>query len=116
MEYKPVNIQDELRKEIFSDPESLAIYEATKIQIDLAMSLKKARVKEKMTQQQVARKCGTQKENISRIESIEHGLKHFPSLLTISKYAAAIGYEIKINLIPIPKTLINKSRRRRARK
>lgn len=54
MTYKPVKRDNELRNEVLADPEARAIYEATKLQIDLVMKLKKARIKRKMTQEDVA--------------------------------------------------------------
>ena len=101
MPYKPVNAQDRLRKEVLDDPESRAIYEATKLQIELSMALKKARKKRNMTQDEVAELMHTHKPAISRLESGDTDIKHFPSLLTIAKFASAVGYELKLGLVPI---------------
>lgn len=101
MPYKPLPLHDELRNEVLSDPEARAIYEATKLQIDLAIQLKKARIKQKMTQSNVAKIMRTRKPAISRLEATKEDIKNFPSLLTLVKFTSAIGYEIKINLRPI---------------
>lgn len=101
MTYKPVRRDTKSRNEILADPETRAIYEATKLQIDLSMKLKKARMKRKMTQNDVAEIMHTKKPAISRLEVCGDNIKNFPSLLTIIKFASAIGYELKIGLTPI---------------
>ena len=104
MTYKPVKHDNKLRNEVLADPEARAIYEATKLQIDLAMKLKKARIKRKMTQDDVAEIMHTKKPAISRLEACSDDVKNFPSLLTIIKFASAIGYELKLGLVPIKNT------------
>lgn len=101
MTYKPVSRDDKFRNEILANPETRAIYEATKLQIDLAMKLKNARIKRKMTQDDVAEIMHTKKPAISRLESSHEDIKNFPSLLTVIKFASAIGYELKLGLVPI---------------
>lgn len=110
MTYKPVPWDNVFRKEVLSDPEAHAIYEATKLQIELSMQLKEARKKRHMTQDDVAEIMHTHKPVISRLESGEDDVKHFPSLLTIAKFAAAVGYEIKVALIPMKKVRLKKRR------
>jgi DNA-binding XRE family transcriptional regulator len=104
MTYKPVRRNNELRNEVLSNLEARAIYEATKLQIDLSMKLKKARIKSNMTQSDVADIMHTKKPAISRIESVGESVSHFLSLLTLVKYASAIGYELNFGLTPIHKT------------
>jgi predicted XRE-type DNA-binding protein len=101
MTYKPVNRDNKARNEILSDPETRALYEATKLQIDLSMQLKKARKNKNMTQEDVAKIMHTQKPAISRLEGCDDDIKNFPSLLTLVKFTSAIGYELKIGLFPI---------------
>lgn len=45
MKYKPVKRSNKSVKAIMADPKSRAIYEATKLQIDLTVQLKKAKIK-----------------------------------------------------------------------
>lgn len=101
MTYNPVLHDNELLDELLSDPDALAIYEATKLQIDLALQLKTARTKQNMTQEEVASILHTQKPAISRLETCHENIKSFPSLLTLVKFASAIGHELKIALVPI---------------
>lgn len=112
MTYKPVKYDNKLRNAILADPETRAIYEATKLQIDLSMKLKNARIKRKMTQDDVAEIMHTKKPAISRLEACNEDVKNFPSLLTLIKFASAIGYELKIDLAPIKqgKSLKNEAR------
>lgn len=101
MTYKPVSRHKQLRKKILTDPETRAVYEATKLQIELSIALKKARKKRKMTQEDVAKIMHTKKPVISRLESCDGDVSHFPSLLTLAKFASALGYELKLGLSPI---------------
>lgn len=101
MTYKPVLRNNKLRKEILADPEARAIYEATKLQIELSIKLKKARLGRKLTQDDVAHIMHTKKPAISRLEAVHDNVKSFPSLLTLIKFASAMGYELKVNLMPI---------------
>lgn len=101
MTYKPVNRDDKIRNEVLADPETRALYEATKLQIDLSMQLKKARKNKNMTQDDVAKIMHTKKPAVSRLEACHEDIKNFPSLLTLVKFTSAIGYELKIGLIPM---------------
>jgi len=51
-----------------------------------------------LTQEQLAEKLHTSKSNISRLESVESDIS--PKLSTITDYAEAIGYKLKIDFIP----------------
>jgi HTH-type transcriptional regulator/antitoxin HipB len=101
MTYNPIRRTNGPLNEILDDPEARSMYEATKLQIELAIQLKKARIAKKMTQEEVATILHTQKPAISRLEKCQENTKSFPSLLTLVKFASAIGYELKINLEPI---------------
>lgn len=110
MPYKPVYTHDKLRREALADPETLAMYEAAKLQIELSMALKKARKKRKMTQQDVATLIHTQKPAISRLESCDTDIRHSPTLLTITKFATAVGYHLVIGLVPQERAKVKKKR------
>ena len=101
MTYNPAPRDNELRNEVLADPEARAIYEATKLQIELAIQLKGARLKKNMTQEEVAFILHTKKPAISRLETCHENVKSFPSILTLVKFASAIGYELKIGLVPL---------------
>jgi len=101
MTYKPVSHDYKSRNKILANPEARAIYEATKLQIDLSLKLKKARMKQNMTQADVAEIMHTKKPAISRLEASGEDTQNFPSLLTLIKFASAVGYELKVGLTPI---------------
>jgi transcriptional regulator with XRE-family HTH domain len=56
-----------------------------------------ARVRAGLTQDAVAARMGTTKSAISRLESAG---KHNPSLATLKRYAAAVGCELRVTLVP----------------
>lgn len=99
--YDPQDTYEEMRNEALSDPKIRAVYEAKILQIELSLALKKARKRKGMTQEQVAEIMHTHKPAISRLEAGGTDIRHFPSLLTIAKFAAAVGCQLKIALIPI---------------
>ena len=104
MTYNPVPRDNEVRNEVLADPEARAIYEATKLQIELAIQLKSARLKKNMTQEEVASILHTKKPAISRLETCHENVKSFPSILTLVKFASAMGYELKIGLVPLKRS------------
>jgi DNA-binding XRE family transcriptional regulator len=89
-----------LEKAVLSDAESFAAYEAFQLQYELAEHLKKLRLKARLTQEEVAERMETHKPVISRLESVSTNAKHLPSLLTLIKYAEAVGCHIKLSFIP----------------
>ena len=50
-----------------------------------------------LTQEQVAERMHTSKSNISRLENVNSDIS--PRLSTISSYAAAVGYDLKIDFV-----------------
>ena len=50
------------------------------------------------TQEQLAKKLHTSKSNISRLESVNSDIS--PRLSTITDYAEAMGYKLKIDFVP----------------
>lgn len=89
-----------LKAEVLADPGMLAEYEAFKSQLELAQKMRLARQKVGLTQEDVAKKMHTQKPVIARLEAAGGKQHHSPSLTTLQKYAKAIGYRIRIDLIP----------------
>jgi len=66
---------------------------------DLRRILIRRRMDKGLTQEQLAKKMGTQKSNISRLECGEK--VNYPTLSTISKYAQALGYKVNVEFEPI---------------
>ena len=50
------------------------------------------------TQEQIAEKLHTSKSNISRLESVNSNIS--PKLSTLTDYAEAMGYKLKIDFVP----------------
>jgi len=85
---------EDFKKEAMADPEFKKEYEALAPVWELRKKLIQLRIKEGKTQEQVAKLMGTQKSNISRLESGK--TVSFPTLATISKYANALGYKVNL--------------------
>jgi predicted transcriptional regulator len=57
----------------------------------------KARVSSGLTQAEVAARVGTTQSAIARLESAAP--KHSPSIVTLQRYAKAMGYKVEIRLV-----------------
>lgn len=73
-------------------------YEALALEYALADQMLKARAKAGLTQDAVAERMGTTKSAISRLEAAG---RHTPSLATLKRYAAAVGCELQVKLVPL---------------
>jgi len=71
-------------------------YDALEGEYSLAAELLRARKKAGLTQEEVARRMGTKRPAVARIESPTSG--HSPSVETLRKYAEAVGRKLKIRL------------------
>lgn len=72
-------------------------YDALALEYTLAHQMLAARAKAGLTQDAVAERMGTTKSAISRLEAAG---RHAPSLATLKKYAAAVGCELQVRLVP----------------
>jgi DNA-binding XRE family transcriptional regulator len=72
-------------------------YDALELEYQVASQMLKARSRAGLTQDAVAERMGTTKSAISRLESAG---KHAPSLATLKRYAAAVGCELRVRLVP----------------
>ena len=72
-------------------------YDSLELEYAVASQMLKARAKAGLTQDAVAERMGTTKSVISRLEGAG---RHTPSLATLKKYAAAVGCELQIKLVP----------------
>lgn len=72
-------------------------YESLELEYALANQMLKARAKAGLTQDAVAERMGTTKSAISRLEAAG---RHAPSLATLKKYAAAVGCDLQVKLVP----------------
>ncbi len=84
----------ELKKELLSDPEVKRRYDDLAPEYKLIRSVIDKRLKNKMSQQDLARKIGTGQSAISRLESGESN----PSMKFLQKVASALGARLWISL------------------
>lgn len=97
----------ELERRIMSDPESKALYERKQREIEIALLMRKAREKNNLSQEDVAERMHTTRSSVSRLESCGTS-RHSPSIETLLKYAQALGYTVKINLVPLKESKTGK--------
>ncbi|MBW6469214.1 MAG: helix-turn-helix domain-containing protein [Coriobacteriia bacterium] len=71
-------------------------YDALEEEYSLVRELLAARYEAGLTQEQVAKRMGTTKSAISRLEG---AAKHSPSVSTLRRYAKAVGCDIEIRLV-----------------
>ena len=85
---------EEVRKELLSDPETKREYDRLAPRYAVISDLIAARIKQKMTQNDVAVKLGTKQSAIARLESGNSN----PSLDFLQKVADVLGYKLSIHL------------------
>ena len=100
MAKRSIKLHDQLKKEVLADPVARAEYEAFKLQLKVAGSLKDARKKAHFTQDDVAECMNTRKTVVARLEAAGGRGKHSPSLKTLVKYANAVGCDVNVKLVP----------------
>ena len=71
-------------------------YDALALGYQVADQMLKARSRAGLTQDAVAKRMGTTKSAISRLESAS---KHAPSLAMLKRYASAVGCELQVKLV-----------------
>lgn len=95
---------EKMRSKALRNSEIQAEYEAFRIQYELAEKMRKKREQANLTQEDVAELLHTKKPAISRLEATSSKANlPSPSLSTLCRYAVALGYTLKISLVPIKK-------------
>ncbi len=87
------------KKEAMKRPGVKEAYDALTPAYEIRSKLIALRQKAGLTQEQLAEKLRTNKSNISRMESINSSIS--PKLSTLADYAAAMGYRMKIDFVPV---------------
>ena len=64
---------------------------------ELKSEMIKMRLEAGLTQEEVAKRMGTTKSVVSRLESVNS--KHSPSINTLQKYANAVGHNLEIKFV-----------------
>lgn len=88
------------KQKALENPEVRKEYNALADEFSLIDQLLTMRTKAGLTQEDVAKKLGTNKSNISRLE---RG-KSNPSWGTLNKYAAACGFKVRLDAIKDDRT------------
>ncbi|MFN9360961.1 MAG: helix-turn-helix domain-containing protein [Pseudanabaena sp.] len=89
----------ELKAQALSNPETLAAYESMDVEFSIVRQMLAAREKAGLSQAQVAIRMGTKATAITRLESSLSSGKHSPSLITLRRYAQAVGCELEVKLV-----------------
>lgn len=84
-----------IRNELFAEDKNFKKeYEALRPRYEIVESAIKARIKNKMTQEDVAKKMKTTKTSISRFESGDYN----PSLEFLIRLSGALGRQLKVSM------------------
>ena len=84
-----------IKDKLLKDEEFKYEYEKLKPRYDVISQIIEARSEQNMTQEDLAKMVGTQKSNISRLESGTYN----PSLDFLIKVAKCLGKEVKVTLL-----------------
>ena len=82
--------------ERMGDPDFAAAYEALEPEFQVARQVIALRLKQGLTQKQLAQQIGTKQSGISRLESMEQ----LPSLSFLKRVAEALDAHLEIHLVP----------------
>ena len=85
---------EEMKADMFKDEEFKIEYEKLKPRYEAIEQIIRARKEHNMTQAELAKRVGTQKSNISRLESGNYN----PSLDFLAKVAESLGKSLSIQL------------------
>ena len=86
----------DFKKKALQNEEVRKEYDALKPLFSIKKQLVAARISKRLTQDEIAKKIGTSKSNISRLESLNNN--YIPNLATLMKYAEALGMRLDIGL------------------
>jgi len=89
-----------IQDKVISDHDSREMYERKRKEIELALLMRRTREEVNLSQTDVAERMHTTRSAVSRLESCG-STRHSPSIETLLKYAQALGYSVKINLVPV---------------
>jgi DNA-binding XRE family transcriptional regulator len=90
---------EEMVGKMLKDPEVKAEYDALEPEFELLDELLKARDEAGLTQEDVARRMGTSRPAVARIEAGGGSKRHSPSIATLRKYAEAVGCKLQIKFV-----------------
>ncbi len=91
---------EQLKTKALERPEVAEEYEKLEEEFRLLQQMLAARQRAGLNQAEVAQKMGTKAPAVTRLESSLNNGKHSPSLVTLRKYAKAVGCKLEITLVP----------------
>jgi len=95
MKNKLYTLQDDLKRRL-KDPEFRQLWKESEVEYQLARELIEKRLRQKISQRDLAKRAKTTQAVISRVESMESN----PSLGLLKKLAKALDSRLEIRLIP----------------
>ena len=90
---------DGFKKKALGRSDVASEYERLSPAYELRRKLVELRQRAGLTQEEAAQRLNTKKSNISRLESVNSTIS--PKLSTISEYAEAMGFSLKIDFVPL---------------
>jgi transcriptional regulator with XRE-family HTH domain len=97
---------DDHLKEKLKDPYFKELYELEEQKLGIVKRIIDYRIKNELTQKDLAKKIGVTQQHISKIENGE-----FSSISTLEKALLFIGYTVKIQAMPLKQNIRNKIER-----
>jgi transcriptional regulator with XRE-family HTH domain len=81
-------------------PEVRAEYDKLAEEFELLDEILQARAASGLTQAQLAERIGTTQSAVARMENaLANGRRHSPTIATLRRYAAALGYRVQVRLV-----------------
>lgn len=90
---------EEMVSRMMENPEVKAEYDALEPEFELFDEMLKARDAAGLTQEEVAKRMGTSRPAVARIEAGGGSKRHSPSVATLRKYAEAVGCKLQVKLV-----------------
>jgi len=87
-------------EEKLKDPYFKELYELEEQKLDIVKRIVDYRIKNNLTQGQLAKRAGVSQQHISKIENGE-----FSNIVTLEKILLFIGYKVKLEVIPLHKRI-----------
>lgn len=91
---------DKHLEEKLKDPYFKELYELEEQKLDIVKHIIDYRIKNNLTQEQLAKRAGVSQQHISKIENGE-----FSNIITLEKVLLFIGFKVKLEVVPLSKRI-----------